>query len=95
VGVGTASTGKKVTLKIDPDLDEAREQLLQDLFFSQGLLKFGYVGGVGSATMLKPRKNLRGDPYFTDGYRMVVWLSGRAVSLQDVEFVEWEIPPER
>lgn len=95
VGVRTASEGKKVTFKIDPDLDEAREQLLQDLFFSQGLLKYGYVGGVGSATMLKPRKNLRGDPYFTDGYRMVVWLSGRAVSLEDVEFVEWEIPPER
>jgi hypothetical protein len=93
--VRTASEGKKVKFKIDPDLDEAREQLLQDLFFSQGLLKYGYVGGVGSATMLKPRKNLLGDPYFTDGYRMVVWLSGRAVSLEDVEFAEWEIPPER
>ena len=95
VGVRTASKEKKVTFTIDPDLDEAREQLLQDLFFSQGLLKYGYVGGVDSATMLKPRKNLRGDPYFTDGYRMVVWLSGRAVSLEDVEFAEWEIPPER
>jgi hypothetical protein len=95
VGVRTASEGKKVTFEIDPDVDEARVQLLQDLYFSQGLLKYGYVGGVGSATILEPRKNLQGDPYFTDGYRMVVWLSGRAVSLEDVEFAEWELPPER
>ena len=95
VGVRTASKGKKVTFTIDPDVDEAREQLLQDLFFSQALLKYGYVGGVGSATILKPRKNLQGNPYFTDGYRLIVWLSGRAVSLDDIEFVEWDIPPER
>jgi hypothetical protein len=88
--------GKKVTtFKIDPDVDEAREQLLQDLYFSQALLKYGYVKGVGSVTIQEPRKNLRGDPYFTDGYRLVVWLSGKAVSLDDVEFVEWALPPER
>jgi hypothetical protein len=96
VGVRTSVKGKKVTtFKIDPDVDEAREQLLQDLYFSQGLLRFGYVEGVGSSTMLEPRKNLRGNPFFTDGYRLIVWLSGRAISLKDVEFVEWELPPER
>jgi hypothetical protein len=96
VGVRTSVKGKKVTtFKIDPDVDEAREQLLQDLYFSQALLKYGYVKGVGSVTIQEPRKNLRGDPYFTDGYRLVVWLSGKAVSLDDVEFVEWALPPER
>ncbi len=94
-GVRTAAEGKKVTFKIDPDVDEAREQFLQDLYFSQALIKYAYVEGVGSATMLEPRSNERGDPYFTDGYRMVVWLSGRAISLDDVDFVEWELPPEK
>ena len=95
VGVRTATEGKKFTYKIDPDVDEAREQFLQDMYYSQALIKYAYVEGVGSATFIEPRKNLRGDPYFTDGYRLVVWLSGKAFAMDDVEFVEWELPPER
>ena len=36
-----------VTHKIDPDIDEARHALLEDLLFSQMVAKVGYVKGVG------------------------------------------------
>lgn len=84
-----------VTHKIDPDVDETRDYLRQDLWYSQGLLKFAYVKGVGAAPISEPRQNLTGDPYFTDGYRAVLWVSNDPIAMENVEFVEWEIPPER
>lgn len=94
--VGLRSTSKKgVTYKIDPDVDDTRGYFLEDLWYSQMLLKYGYVKGVGEATISKPRTNLAGNLYITDGYRTVMWLSRRPIALQDVRFVEWEIPPER
>ncbi|MFC1825651.1 hypothetical protein ACFL9T_23310, partial [Thermodesulfobacteriota bacterium] len=53
------------------------------------------VKGVGAAPINAPRGNLTGDPYFTDGLRVMMWVSSQPVSLEDVEFVEWEIPDER
>jgi hypothetical protein len=61
-----------VTHKIDPDIDEARHALVEDLIFSQMLAKVGWVKGVGPARPTKPGTNLTGDPYFTDGYRTVL-----------------------
>lgn len=94
--IGVRFTRKTITThKIDPDVDETRDFLLQNLWYSQGLKKFGFVKGVGAAPMSQPRGNLTGDPYFTDGYRAVLWVSGKPVALSDVGFVRWEAPPER
>lgn len=84
-----------VTHKIDPDVDETRAFIIQDLLYSQGLAKLAYVKGVGAALVTEPRGNLTGDPYFTDGLRAVLWVSSDPVKLDGAEFVEWEIPPER
>jgi hypothetical protein len=81
------------THKIDPDTDEARNGLAQDLAYSQALWKFGYVNGVGAATRDEPRKNLTGDPYFTDGLRVVLLLRRRPTTLGDIEMLDWERPP--
>ncbi len=83
------------THKIDPDVDETRVFFLQDLLYAQSLKKFGYAKGVGAAPRDAPRNNLAGDPYFTDSYRIVLWVSGKPVSLSDVDYVDWEEPPER
>ena len=92
--IGVRFTTKTITThKIDPDVDETRDFLIQDLLYSQGLLKFALVKGVGAAPISTPRRNLTGDPYFTDGLRAVLWISGDPVDFEEVEFVEWEIPP--
>ncbi|QFU76863.1 hypothetical protein EY643_15060 [Halioglobus maricola] len=83
--IGVRFTRKTITThKIDPDVDETREFLLEDLAFSQGIKAFGYVGGVGSADYDQPRGNLTGDPYFTDGNRLVMWLSHEPVGLDEI-----------
>jgi hypothetical protein len=94
--IGVRLTTRTITThKIDPDVDETREFLVEDLAYSQGLKKTAYVKGVGPASIEAPRQNLTGDPYFTDGYRVVMWLSSKLVSIVDIDFLDWEKPPER
>jgi hypothetical protein len=80
--IGVRFTTKTLlTHKIDPDVDETRAFLLQDLWYSQGLLKFTLIKGVGAAPISEPRGNLTGDPYFTDGLRAVLWVSSDPVEI--------------
>jgi len=81
-----------VTHKIDPDIDEARHALVEDLLFSQMLSSVGFVKGVGAARPSSPRANLTGDPYFTDGYRLVLILDEHPTALDQVKAVGWEEP---
>ena len=81
------------THKIDPDTDEARNGLTQDLAYSQALARFGYVKGVGEAPRDAPRENLTGDPYWTDGLRAVLFFEHRPTTLGDIEMLDWERPP--
>jgi hypothetical protein len=92
--IGVRFTPKTITThKIDPNVDETREYLLENLAYAQSLKAFGYADGVGAAPEDAPRGNLTGDPYFTDGHRLVLWLSEQPVDIADLEFVEWSIPP--
>jgi len=93
--IGLRFGGQTVAYRIDPSMDDARRYILQDLWYSQGVLKYAYVKGVGAAPISEPRENIRGDNYFTDGMRVVVWVSSDPISLSEVEFVEWENPPGR
>jgi hypothetical protein len=94
--IGVRFTTKTITThKIDPDVDETREYLLENLVYSQALKKLAYVEGVGAAPMDQPRGNLTGDPYFTDGYRLVLWLTSEPVDLADIEVELWRVPPDR
>ena len=43
--------------------------------------QYGFVTGVTAAPEIAPRKNLTGDPYYTDGLRAVIFLSVQAVPL--------------
>ena len=81
-----------VTHKIDPDIDEARHALVEDLIFSQMLAKVGWVKGVGPARPTKPRTNLTGDPYFTDGYRTVLIIDQGPIALDQVKALDWDRP---
>jgi hypothetical protein len=77
--------------KIEPLVDEARTYIWQDIMYSNVLAKYGYVKGVGAATISNPHKTFQNDPYFTDGYRAVMWVSSNPVSFSEIEFLDWEI----
>ena len=93
--IGVRFTTKTITThKIDADVDETREFLVENLAYAESLTQLGYVGGVGEAPFDSPRQNLTGDPYFTDGLRAVLWLSTGEVDIEDIRLVDWEIPDE-
>ncbi len=88
----TTQTWPPVTHKIDSDVDEARQSVIEDLLFSQAVSKVGFVKGVGHATASKPRMNLTGDPYFTDGLRAVIVIEQGPISLNEIRSFHWERP---
>lgn len=71
----TWRTWNLTTHRIDPDVDEARDYIVEDLMQVGRLEIAGYVEGVGPCDRAAPRRNLTGDPYYTDGKRAVVFLS--------------------
>jgi LssY C-terminus len=72
----TAKTWNLTTHQIDPDVDEARNYVLDDLLAAGRVSRFGFIPGVEAASFGSPRHNLTGDPYFTDGFRAVAVLAG-------------------
>ena len=81
-----------VTHKIDPDVDEARDYLVQDMFASGFLQSLAYVQGVGAASRETPRGNLTGDPYFTDGLRAVMFIANQPVPSDQITLIQWGEP---
>ncbi|MEM5330424.1 LssY C-terminal domain-containing protein [Paraburkholderia sp. JHI2823] len=88
----TLHSSTLTTHKIDPDVDEARTALTEDMTYSQNLEKIGLVTGVGAAQETAPRENLTTDPYYTDGYRVVLIFDRRPTSLADIEVLPWVAP---
>ncbi len=63
------------THRIDPDVDESRDYCVEDLALAGRVLAAGYVGGVGACTREQPCHNLTGDPWHSDGQRVVILIS--------------------
>src|SRR6202023_1477033 len=81
------------THKIDPQVDEARDYLVQDLLASESLEWLAYVKGVGPVSAEAPRENVTGDAYFTDGLRAVAAVSSSRVPADEVKYIDWEPLP--
>jgi hypothetical protein len=94
--IGVEFTDKSwylTTHKIDPDVDLDRDYLLQDLLLSGAVARFGFVKGVGPSTAAAPRVNLVGDPYITDGLRLVVLLGPTKSRFLPLDTLNWEALP--
>jgi hypothetical protein len=85
----TPRTWNLTTHKIDPDVDDARDYVLDYLLESGRVARVGYVAGVGAAERTAPRHNLTGDPYFTDGLRAVAVFSSTRT---EPAFLKWVEP---
>ena len=82
----TTKTWNLTTHRVDPDVDEARDYVIEDLLQAGRIDATGYIDGVGQCDSTSPRRNLTGDPYFTDGKRAVILLSEQRTTPR---FVAW------
>jgi hypothetical protein len=80
-----------VTRPLDPYVDLTRNDLTEDLAYSQALIKIGYVKGTGRSQQIRTEATPKGTVNtITDGLRVVLVFSGRPVSLAHIDFFDWE-----
>ena len=84
--------GSAITL-FDPDVDNARNFALQNLAYGQSLKSLGWIAGEEVAPVETFWTNLIEPAFFSDGFRIALWLSGDPVSLLDVNALDWDRPP--
>jgi hypothetical protein len=80
---------------LDPDLDDAAVYFVQDIWYGQGLAGYGWVQGQGRVPIDDQQRAFDGSSYFTDGHVIVMWMSGPAVSMLDVDAMDWDDGPGR
>jgi hypothetical protein len=82
----TTKVWNLTTHRIDPDVDEARDYVLDDLLDVERVEAAGHVTALEPCTASAPGHNLTGDPYFTDGRRVVILLSSQRTR---PKFIDW------
>lgn len=76
-------------LRRDPDIDEARNYFLQDLWYSQSAERGTLTRAVDPVPESSPVMTFTGSRYHTDGLCAVVWLSEGTIALDDIELLGW------
>lgn len=78
--------------RMDPDIDDARMFLAQDFWYSQSLARLALVSGVPPASIDAPAQNFHGAEYFTDGRRVVLFVSETPVAMDETILLQWAAP---
>jgi hypothetical protein len=86
---GRFAPSDESTRRIDPDVDAARNDVVQDLLYSQGVSKIGFVEGAGPGDGAAEAAEAQ-TPYYTDGLRAVLVFGQDTVSLAGIDFFDWE-----
>jgi len=76
----------------DPDVDDGRNFLLQNLWYSQSISTVAYTQTGKVVPMENPQLDFNNNPFFSDGLRIVMWLSGEPVALQEARNLQWSEP---
>ena len=76
--------------QVEANIDEARNDVVGDILYSQAVVKLGFVSGAGPASVEEPRGAPDESTYRTDGLRAVLLFGGQSVALPDLEFFDWE-----
>ncbi len=79
-----------VAQEIDPNIDETRDYIVEDLILSNNVSKLGFVKGVPPATSDNPHRNLSRLPWWSDGRRAVFFFTDEQVQLDDLVILPWE-----
>ena len=72
---------------IAADIDNPQRIAMQIFWYTQSLVAVGYVTGIDPVPSDKPRSTFYGRQYFTDGRRLVVYLSEDPVAMGDGKIV--------
>lgn len=80
-------------VQLDPDADEGRNFLLQDLWYSQAVESYAFARTGTPVDSETPRMDWNRNPWFADGYSLVLWVAPEPVSLMTTRNRGWERLP--
>lgn len=78
--------------RIDPDVNDGRNYLLQDIWYAQGLKAWTFTSTGLTVPDDAPLLDFNGNPFFCDGLRVVMWVSGKMIALPEAQRVDWPFP---
>jgi hypothetical protein len=81
--------------RFDPEIDDGRNFILQNVWYSQVLDQLAWFDGGDPSSSQQPRQDFNGAHYYTDGFRVVLWLSDGTVSLFETKSAAWDDPAGR
>lgn len=79
--------------RIDPNIDDGRNYLMQNMWYAQSLEQSAWLAINKAISIENTQTAFNNSEYFTDGYINVAWLSGRPVSLIETKRLDWDNPP--
>ncbi|MGO4415830.1 hypothetical protein SAMN05216321_113183 [Cupriavidus sp. OV038] len=88
--VGGRFAAADVAQLMHGDVDEARNLMVQDCMYSEGLEKLAFVRGPTPVPLAQERATFSGAHYHTDGRRAVMFFVLRPLSLSDIDILDWE-----
>lgn len=75
---------------LDPDTNEGRNYMLQDLWYAQALKHWAWSKTGHAVPQDRPEQDLHGNPWFAaDAYRIVIWVSGEPIAMDRATPIEW------
>ena len=81
-----------LTKKIDPDLNETRSFLAEDMAISQNVNRIGWIRTLEPSSESNPRKNYKGQTWWSDGLVLVLIFDEKPNSISDISFFDWDYP---
>ena len=79
--------------RLDADVDNARNFATQKLLYGQTMESIAWIAGKEVVPASSFWDTLIRPTYFSDGYRVVLWLSAEPVSMFDMKITKWDVPP--
>lgn len=79
-------------VRLDPNINDGRNFLLQNLWYAESLQAYAWSNTGKRVLPAKPELDFKDNPWFSDGYRIVLWLSDKPLSLVEVDQIYWDIP---
>ena len=76
--------------RFDPDVDNARNVALQHFLYGQAVARAGWIAGEEIVPVESFWESLIRPSFFSDGYRIALWISGEPISLLDMKALDWD-----
>jgi hypothetical protein len=79
--------------RLDADVDNARNFAIQKFLYGQAIKSIAWTVGEEVVPASSFWDTVIRVSYFTDGYRIVLWLSAEPISMLEMNIKRWDVPP--